>query len=72
MSGADRGGFEWKQIAEVLHLSEVSARRTFSEEIQRLLAEAVDRQPRAIVHRQESDSIGAKLDKGIRGSRQTR
>jgi len=72
MSGVDHRGFDWKEIAEVLHISGVSARATFSREVQRLRAKTVDTPPRAIIHQQESDSVGVKLDKGIRGSRQTR
>jgi hypothetical protein len=72
MSGADCREFDWKEIAEVLRISGVSARATFSREVQRLRAKTVDTQPRAIIHQQESDSVSVKLDKGIRGSRQTR
>ena len=72
MSGADRRGFDWKEIAEVLHISGVSARVTFWREVQRLRAKTVDNQPRAIIRQQESDSVNVKHDKGIRGSRQTR
>jgi hypothetical protein len=72
MSGADRRGFDWKEIAEVLHFSGVSARVTFWREVQRLRAKPVDSQPRAIIHQQESDSVRVKLDKRTRGFRQTR
>jgi hypothetical protein len=72
MSGADRRGFDWKEIAEVLYISGVSARVIFWREVQHLRAKTVDSQPRAIIHQQESDSVRVKLDKGIRGSRQTR
>jgi len=72
MSGVDRKGFDWKEIAEVLHISGASARVTFSREVQRLRAKPVDSQPRPTIHRQESDSVRVKLDKGMSGPRQTR
>jgi hypothetical protein len=72
MSRVDRRGFDWKEIAEVLHISGVSARVILWRKVQRLRAKTVDSQPRAIIHQQESDSVSVKLDKGIRGSRQTR
>ena len=72
MSGADRRGFDWKEIAEVLYISGVSARVIFWREVQRLRDKTLDSQPRAMIHQQESDSVRVKLDKGIRGSRQTR
>jgi hypothetical protein len=72
MSGMDRRGFDWKEIAEVLHISGVSARMIFWREVHRLRAKTVNSQPRTIIHQQESDSVSVKLDKGIRGPRQTR
>jgi hypothetical protein len=72
MSRVDHRGFDWKEIAEVLHISGVSARVIFWREVQCLRSETADRQPRATIHQQESDSVRVKLDKGIRGSRQTR
>jgi hypothetical protein len=72
MAGADRRGFDWKEIAEVLHISGVSARMIFWREVQRLRAKPVDSQPRVIIRQQESGSVRVKLDKGIRGFRQTR
>jgi hypothetical protein len=45
MSAADRRGFDWKEIAGVLHIAGVSSRVTFLRRIQGLM-----------VHREESDS----------------
>jgi hypothetical protein len=72
MSRVDRRGFDWKEIAGVLHISGVSPRVIFWREVQRLRDKTLDSQPRAMIHQQESDSVRVKLDKGIRGSRQTR
>lgn len=63
MSGADRRGFDWKEIAGVLHVAGVSARVTFGREVQRLSAKNVDRQPRTILQKEGSDSDNMKPDK---------
>jgi hypothetical protein len=52
MSGADRRGFDWKEIAEVLQIAGVSSRVTFLQEIRGLM-----------VHKEESNSDGVKPDK---------
>lgn len=69
MSGADRTGFGWKEIAEVLHITEASAPVTFWREVRRPKAAS---KPVAIVHEEESDSESLKRDKLVRGSRRAR
>jgi len=69
MSGADRRGFDWKEIAGVLHISGVSSCVTFWREVQRLTAKNVDGEPRTIPHKEGSDSDSVKPDEL---SRQTR
>jgi hypothetical protein len=49
MSGANHRGFDWKEIAEVLHIAGVSSRLTFLREIRGLM-----------VHKEESDSDSVK------------
>jgi hypothetical protein len=63
MSGADSRGFDWKEIAGVLHIAGVSSRVTFWREVQRLGARNVDREPRTILHNAGSDSDSVKPDK---------
>ena len=60
MSGADRRGFDWKEIAGVLHIAGVSSRVTFGREVQRLSATNIDRQPHTIVQKEGSDSDNVK------------
>ncbi len=52
MPGADRRGFDWKEIAEVLQIAGVSSRVTFLHEIRGL-----------VVHKEESNSDSVKPDK---------
>jgi len=52
MSGADCRGFDWKEIAEVLHIAGVSSRMTFLQEIRGLM-----------VHEEESNSDRVKPDR---------
>lgn len=63
MSGADRRGFDWKEIAGVLHIAGVLAREAFGREVQRLGARSVDRQPRTTLQKKESDSDNVKPGK---------
>jgi hypothetical protein len=60
MSGADRRGFDWKEIAGVLHIAGVSSRVTFWRAVQRLSTKNVDRQPHTIV---QEDSHNVKPEK---------
>jgi hypothetical protein len=63
MSGSDRKGFDWKEIADVLHIAGVSSQVTFWQEVQCLRAKNVDLAPLAIDHDKASDSNGGKRDK---------
>ena len=68
MFGAHRRGFDWKEIAKVLHVTRAVARATFWREIKRSRSKSVEAQPPAIVIQDESDSDAGKLGKP-RGSR---
>ncbi len=63
MFGTHRRGFEWKEIAEVLHITRAVARATFWREIKRSRSKSVGAQPPAIVTQGESDSDTLKLGK---------
>ena len=63
MSGADRRGFDWKEIASVLHTAGGSSRMTFWREVRRLRTKNVERHPRTMFHKEESDSDNVKPDK---------
>jgi hypothetical protein len=63
MFGAHRKGFDWKEIAKVLHLTRAVARATFWREIKRSTSKSVAAQPPASVTRDESDSDTLKLGK---------
>ena len=56
MFGARRRGFDWKEIAKVLHVTRAVARATFWREIKRSRSKSVEAQPPAIVIQDESDS----------------
>jgi len=63
MFGAHRRGFDWKEIAKVLHLTRAVARATFWREIKRSRPKSVEAQPPASVTQDESDSDALKLGK---------
>jgi len=63
MFGTHRRGFDWKEIAEVLHITRVVSRATFWREIKRSRSKSVEAQPSAIVSQGESDSDTLKLGK---------
>ena len=63
MFGTHRRGFDWKEIAEVLHITRVVSRATFWREIKRSRSKSVEAQPPAIVIQGESDSDTLKLGK---------
>jgi hypothetical protein len=63
MFGTHRRGFDWKEIAKVLHLTRAVARATFWSEIRRSRSKSVAAQPPANVIREESDSDAPKLGK---------
>jgi len=71
MSSADRRRFDWKEIAEVLHIAGVPSGVTFWREVQRLKVKSVDRQPRMMFHKEGSDSDRVKPDElfGKRGEK---
>jgi hypothetical protein len=63
MSGADSRGFDWKEIAGVLHIAGVSSRVTFWRAVQRLSTENVDRERPTIVQKEGADSHNVKPEK---------
>ncbi len=63
MFGTHRRGFDWKEIAKVLHMTRAVARVTFWREIKRSRSKSVDAQPPAVVIQDESDSDTLKLGK---------
>jgi len=63
MFGTHRRGFDWKEIAEVLHITRAVSRATFWREIKRSRSKGVEAQPPAIVSQGESDSDTLKLGK---------
>jgi hypothetical protein len=63
MFGAHRRGFDWKEIAEVLHMTRAVARATFWREIKRSRSKSIEGQPPATVIQNESDSDTMKLGK---------
>ncbi len=63
MFGTHRRGFDWKEIAEVLHITRVVSRATFWREIKRSRSKSVEAQPPAIVIQGDSDSDTLKLGK---------
>ena len=63
MFGTHRRGFDWKEIAEVLHITRAVSRATFWQEIKRSRSKSVDAQPPAIVIQDESRSDALKVGK---------
>ena len=63
MFGARHRGFDWKEIAKVLHITRAVARATFWREIKRSRSKSVEAQPSAIVIKDESDSHAMKPGK---------
>ena len=63
MFGARRRGFDWKEVAKVLHTTRPVARAIFWREIKRSRSKSVATQPPANVTRDESDSDAPKLGK---------
>jgi len=63
MFGTNRRGFDWKEIAEVLHLTRAVARATFWREINRSRSKSVEAQPPAIVPQDKRHSGNLKLGK---------
>ena len=63
MFGAHRRGFNWKEIAKVLHVDRAVARATFSREIKRSRSKRVAAKPAATVIQDERDSDTLKPDK---------
>jgi hypothetical protein len=63
MFGTYHRGFDWKEIAEVLHITRAVARATFWREINRSRSKSVEAQPPATVIQGESDSDTLKLGK---------
>lgn len=63
MLGAHSRGFDWKEIAEVLHITRAAARAKFWREIKSSRSKNVKAQPPATVIQDESDSDQAKHGK---------
>jgi len=63
MSGGCRRGFDWKEVAEVLHMTRAAARATFWREIKRPRSKSVKAQPPAIVTRGDRDLYALKPGK---------
>ena len=63
MLGAHSRGFDWKEIAEVLHITRAAARATFWREIKRSRSKSVKAQPPAIAIQDESGPDARKLGK---------
>jgi hypothetical protein len=61
MLGARRRGFDWKEVAEVLHMSRAVAQATFWSEIKRPKAKSVKDQPSGRVSRGKPNSHALKL-----------
>jgi hypothetical protein len=55
MFGAHRRGFDWKEIAEVLHMTRAVARAPFWREIKRSRAKKVAARPPATVGQEARD-----------------
>ena len=56
MLGAHSRGFDWKEIAEVLHITRAAARATFWREIKRSRSKTIEVQPPAPGRQNENDS----------------
>jgi hypothetical protein len=63
MYGADRRGFDWKEVAKVLRMTRAAVRLTFWREIKRSRSKSIEAQAPAIVSRDETDSDTLKLGK---------
>jgi len=63
MFGAHHRRFDWKEIAEVLHMTRAVARATFWREIKRSRSKRVEAQPPAIVPQDKRHSGNLKLGK---------
>ena len=62
MYGADRRGFDWKEIAKVLHITRAVARAAFWREIKRSRSKKVEAQSRVIVIQEEH---GPEIQKSV-------
>ena len=56
MLGAHRKGFDWAEIAKVLHMTRAVARASFWREVKRSRSKSFEAQPPATVIQDESDS----------------
>jgi hypothetical protein len=63
MFGAQRRGFDWKEVADVLHMTRAVARATLWREIKRSGSKKGESQPPAIVIQGEADSDAVKRGK---------
>jgi hypothetical protein len=63
MFGAHRRGFDWKEIAKVLHVTRAVARATFWREIKRSRSKSVAAQAPATDIQDDRDSDALKLRK---------
>ena len=56
MRGADRRGFDWKEVAKVLRMSRAASRPAFWREVKRSRSKSIEAQAPAIVIPDKSDS----------------
>jgi hypothetical protein len=63
MSGTNHRGFDWNEIAQVLHMTRAVAQATFWREIKRLRPKRVETASTALVVGEERDSEPLKLRK---------
>ena len=63
MLGAHRRGFDWKEVAKVLHMSRATVRATFSQEIKRARSKDAQAPQSARVIQEQSDSGAQKIRK---------
>lgn len=63
MFGAHRRGFDWKEIAEVLHMTRAVARAPFWREIKRPRSKKVEARPPATVGQEGRDPDTLKVAK---------
>lgn len=63
MLGAHRRGFDWKEIAEVLHMTRAVTRSTFWREIKRTKSKKVEAQSDGTASQRERDSDTPKIER---------
>lgn len=71
MCGADRRGFDWKEVAKVLRMTRAASRLAFWREIKRSRSKSIRAQTHAIVIQENSDSdtLNLRKPRGSGGAR---